>query len=437
MDFESAERYAKDQAERAAEGQIFDAIEENLPSGEEESEWNWEALAKLVNTRWKLNYRDRDLKKVGRENLAEMLMEQAVEAIEKVDLSEGKRFLEEDFGVATAAGWVQYKFGIAIDPQEIRGKEPVAVRELVRAKAVAAYDDKEAQYPVMAGLYHFTTRDASGQKRYDRDALISWARERFHVDLETNDVRNLQRDEVRRVLVEHSRAQQKQADSLVAEVRDRVDRMFEGREPDAIARHLNGELPKAVDWLSGKIRFDVPVENLERLNHDQLRQRLEMAVEDHYRPEIRRMERVLILEILDTAWKDHLLAMDHLRSSVGLRGYAQVDPKVEYKREGMRTFEAMWSSVQERVTDLVFKMEQLDENFISSTWQETAAIHDEIAPQSTIAAQQQEAIEGTEAEKKLEPIRNRDHRVGRNDLCPCGSGKKYKNCCMRNQRGVA
>ena len=56
--------------------------------------------------------------------------------------------------------------------------------------------------------------------------------------------------------------------------------------------------------------------------------------------------------LLDTAWKDHLLVMDHLRNSVGLRGYAQVDPKVEYKREGMRTFEEMWDSVGERVTDL-------------------------------------------------------------------------------------
>ena len=106
-----------------------------------------------------------------------------------------------------------------------------------------------------------------------------------------------------------------------------------------------------------------------------------MAVEDRYRPEMRRMERSLVLQILDTAWKDHLLAMDHLRSSVGLRGYAQVDPKVEYKREGMRTFELMWTSVAERVTDLVFRMEQLDE-FAGSTWVESEAIHEE-APSAT------------------------------------------------------
>ena len=67
------------------------------------------------------------------------------------------------------------------------------------------------------------------------------------------------------------------------------------------------------------------------------------AIDDRYRPEMRRMERMLLLQIVDTAWKDHLLVMDRLRSSVGLVGYAQVDPKVEYKREGMKLFEQMWT----------------------------------------------------------------------------------------------
>ena len=98
------------------------------------------------------------------------------------------------------------------------------------------------------------------------------------------------------------------------------------------------------------------------------------------------MERALVLQLLDTAWKDHLLAMDHLRSSVGLRGYAQVDPKVEYKREGMRTFEQMWSSVGERVTDLIFRMEQLDEGFVGSTWTEAEAIHEDAPSAGEIAA---------------------------------------------------
>ena len=141
-----------------------------------------------------------------------------------------------------------------------------------------------------------------------------------------------------------------------------------------------------------------------------------------------------VLQIVDTAWKDHLLVMDHLRSSVGLKGYAQLDPKVEYKREGMKLFEQMWQSIGERTTDLVFRMEQLDEGFVGSTWVETAAVHEQAANTSEIASQQQAAIEASQGETRAEPIRNRGERVGRNDPCPCNSGKKYKNCCMRKRR---
>jgi preprotein translocase subunit SecA len=154
---------------------------------------------------------------------------------------------------------------------------------------------------------------------------------------------------------------------------------------------------------------------------------------ERFRPEMRRLERTLLLDILDAAWKDHLLVMDHLRSSIGLRGYAQVDPKVEYKREGMKTFETMWDSVGQRVTDLIYRVEQLNESFIGSTWKESEAKHDSAPSTSEIAQQQQAAIDGTQADHKPEPIRIREARVGRNDPCPCNSGKKYKHCCGRGK----
>jgi preprotein translocase subunit SecA len=91
----------------------------------------------------------------------------------------------------------------------------------------------------------------------------------------------------------------------------------------------------------------------------------------------------------------------------------------------------MWTSVGNYVTDLIFKMEQLDEGFVGSTWVESQAIKEEARPASEIERQQQAAIAGTEADRKLEPIRNLEPKVGRNDPCPCGSGKKYKQCCMR------
>src|SRR6185312_13405058 len=135
---------------------------------------------------------------------------------------------------------------------------------------------------------------------------------------------------------------------------------------------------------------EIKSEELARLDRETAQRKVSQVVEDHFRPEMRRMERALLLQILDSAWKEHLLAMDHLRSSVGLRGYAQVDPKVEYKREGMSLFEQMWVSVGNYVTDLIFKMEQLDESFVGSTMVETAAIKEEAGPAvSEIERQQQ------------------------------------------------
>jgi preprotein translocase subunit SecA len=91
----------------------------------------------------------------------------------------------------------------------------------------------------------------------------------------------------------------------------------------------------------------------------------------------------------------------------------------------------MWNSVAERVTDLIFRMEQVDESAAAAHFTEGTAIHDEAPGASEIADQQQAAIDGTQGDKKSEPIRNRDAKVGRNDPCPCGSGKKFKNCHMR------
>ena len=136
------------------------------------------------------------------------------------------------------------------------------------------------------------------------------------------------------------------------------------------------------------------------------------------------------------------MTMDHLRSSVGLRGYAQVDPKVEYKREGMRAFDEMWNGVGDQVTSVIYRMEQqVDDRFLGSVWkrQKQTAVHEQsgntassMAQDSDIQRQQQQAIDNSQVSEKKEPIRRTEAKIGRNDPCPCGSGKKYKKCCGRD-----
>jgi len=450
LDFNAAVQFARNEAERAAETQIFEAIEENLPDGDEQDDWNWEALAKLSNTRWKTNFRDRDLKKAGRDGVGELLGERARDWIDKVDLSEGEKFLTDDFGVRSACGWVHHKFGFVIPLEEAHKLEPEAFKATVRRRAAAAYDEKETEFPVMVGLGHFTRKDASGVNRFDREGLVTWARTRFGVDLELDDLKSKDSHEIRALLIEKSRANQQRAEEVLAELHRRVAELPEDHEPAPVAasefakskltaasRNGSTVLGKAAlaplaAWLretiGGTFGDGGSLDRFAGLSRAELGDRFSMLVEDHFRSEMRRMERLLVLEILDTSWKDHLLAMDHLRSAVGLRGWAQIDPKVEYKREGMRTFEEMWKSIGGRVTDLVYRMEQLDPDFVGSTWKEQQAKHDEARPVTDIAKQQQSAVDGSQTDEKIEPIRNTSPRVGRNDPCPCGSGKKFKNC---------
>jgi preprotein translocase subunit SecA len=434
MDFQAASTYALEQAERKVEGQVLDAIEENLPEEADPREWNWEALAKMANASWHLSLRDRDLKQVGREGVGELLIAKAREALRKVDLGGGAAFLAADFGLKSACAWVRYKFNVALTPEELAELDAAAMKDLVRQRAEAAYYEKEVEYPVMAGLSHFTTRDPAGHKRYDREGLVAWVRQRFEVDLDLEDLKNKQRDEIRAVLVQQSRQYSETGRKLQAEVDSRLAQAFQGETPSAKTLRDafdQGRLQSLSAWAAERMKLDLPPEKMVGLTPEALQNQLTTAVEELYRPEMRRMERELVLQLLDVAWKDHLLTMDHLRSSVGLRGYAQVDPKVEFKREGMRVFTQMWELIGEHVTDLVFRMEQLDEGFVGSTWKETEAIHEDGAAAGGIAQQQREAIEGTQADHKPQPIRNRQQRVGRNDPCPCGSGKKFKNCCMR------
>ncbi len=128
---------------------------------------------------------------------------------------------------------------------------------------------------------------------------------------------------------------------------------------------------------------------------------------------LREIERMVILRVVDQKWMDHLDAMDQLREGIGLRGYGQKDPVVEYKIEGYEMFQNMISAIQEDVVRYIFRV-------------------DVAAPQQQ--QQRRNVVENKyQEEGPKKPIR-REQKVGRNDPCPCGSGKKYKKCCGRDEK---
>jgi preprotein translocase subunit SecA len=437
MGFDEADDYVKDQAQRQAETLVLDQIEENLPDDPEidPKEWNWTAVAKWANARWNLNLNDRELKKIGRDGLADFLIEKAHGAIEKADLSDGKQYLAEDFGRRTVCNWVRHKFGIEMTPGELEGLEAPEAIDLLHGKAGEAYTQREIEFPVAVAMARFLSEQRGGQ-RYDRDALVNWANQRFEADLTPDVLRNRPRNELRDLLLQCSQRFFRNGE-LNNQLEEQLDQAYGGPAEEngeaAAAAATNGRaVQELAQWAEHTLHCNVPADEFAAMDRQAARDRLMIALDHRFRPEMHEMERILVLQLLDTAWKDHLYTMDHLRQGIGLRGYAQIDPKVEYKREGMRIFEDMWDRVADQVTDLVFRMEQADASFVGSLWQISEAVHEEAAPASEIAQQQQAAMEsGGEGPRKVETIRNRGQRVGRNDPCPCGSGKKYKNCCLR------
>ncbi len=148
-------------------------------------------------------------------------------------------------------------------------------------------------------------------------------------------------------------------------------------------------------------------------------------------------ERAVMLQSLDTHWREHLAALDHLRQGIHLRGYAQKNPKQEYKREAFELFGAMLEEIKSEVTRTLMTVQIRSQQQVEAV---AETQHSPINVQYHHAAfeealGEEEQVEGSEMgeevqdrAQKHQPFVRHGEKIGRNDPCPCGSGKKYKQC---------
>jgi preprotein translocase subunit SecA len=172
------------------------------------------------------------------------------------------------------------------------------------------------------------------------------------------------------------------------------------------------------------------------LNRQEIRDTLWAQIEKKYQQKeeaigvdlMRTHERIIMLQIVDTQWKDHLYGMDHLKEGIGLRGYGQRDPLIEYKKESFAMFEAMWDRIEEESVRYLFLLQPMREAPAESRPQARPTkllFNDPAASPSAFA--RRESKGGADAAVKT--VKRATAKVGRNAPCPCGSGKKYKKCC--------
>jgi preprotein translocase subunit SecA len=242
--------------------------------------------------------------------------------------------------------------------------------------------------------------------------------------LEYDDVMNQQRD-----VVYNYRREALKGDSIQPLIEQMIHELAEHIAEDfADEKYLPEDwdlkgLQMAVqDRFAFQIEWDASV--MDGLTREGLQAYIiEEALKRYYEKEqyvgienFRYLERMIMLQTVDSAWKDHLLAMDHLKEGIGLRGYGQRDPLIEYKQEGFMMFQTMVERVKEATVSTLFKIqvfrpEEID-RIKTPKEQEMAFSHGELPAR--------------------QPVKRKGNKVGRNQPCPCGSGKKYKKCCGRS-----
>jgi len=257
--------------------------------------------------------------------------------------------------------------------------------------------------------------------------------------LEYDDVMNKQRE----VIYQHRRAVLGGTN-----LKDDLRNMIDGLVESALNIYCPAEqypeewdMKGLAELMHGQFGFDIAQgkgdggEALRSIGRDALVEDLRAQVRDAYdrreqdlTPELMRfLEKTFMLQVIDHHWKDHLLGMDHLRDGIGLRGYGQKDPLIEYKREGYDLFSGLMERIKSDTLDRLFHVQAVRHEEHPDTTTTAAAPP---PPPPPMISRPQPTLILNRGEEPVAPqtVQHSDDKVGRNDPCPCGSGKKYKKC---------
>jgi len=271
--------------------------------------------------------------------------------------------------------------------------------------------------------------------------------------------------DIRKHLLEYDDVLNKQREVIYARRRELLSRddlkedvleIAESIAEDLVASHADADVAseewdwKALDdavFAQFNFRLGLPEDQREALRVEALQDMLVERVRQSYEqreqqfgpPILRHLEKLIMLQTLDTLWKDHLLSMDHLKEGIGLRGYGQVNPLQAYQKEGYDMFEDMIKRFEADVVEKLMSVQLRTEPAAAGRPRvavEGADVDDSLpAELEAMQRRQRQAVrvthshgEHAEGPQKVETVRRDADKVGRNDPCPCGSGKKYKKC---------
>jgi len=252
--------------------------------------------------------------------------------------------------------------------------------------------------------------------------------------LEYDDVMNKQRE-----VIYSQRREVLESDNIQPIIKDMVDELIEQVMADYVPAKIAAE---DWDWAAIKERvgqafdltLDWPEEERNSMDSITFSEKLRQAVGVAYElqearngtEQTRQLERMVLLQMVDTLWKEHLLHMDHLKEGIGLRGYGQKNPLNEYKRESFHLFSRLVDAIKLHTVANLMRIQLVQEDELARLEEERRQQRErELAESSRSGSKEPSEIEH-------KPFQRAEDKIGRNAPCPCGSGKKYKKCCGVN-----
>jgi preprotein translocase subunit SecA len=451
------ESYIKDQARNEAVTNITATLGEFTGEDtEDRTAWDVKGLQSWAMSRFQVQLSLNQIRSMDAYELEEKLAASAIEQIDKRDASGLVKYLEQYYAENELANWAREKFNIDVKAEEMildsRGgrvtrKSPDEIVELIEGRARAAYARREIEYPVDHTLTFVTGGQevSSIDNPYAADYLRAWVRAKFGVDLPVAHVQGASMRKLREELIGYQQEWmgdgrvEKEVDAimrLAGEDNGRIVTEFNARFPVGLTVKDLEAVPQIDGWgPDGQPQSDGPREHLIR------------SARGFLRKELTDLEQFVLIQIFDQSWKDHLYAMDQLKGGIGLQAFAEKDPRVLYKKEGYAFFQQMLAGVRDKVTDLIFRARVVGQTQARSAYNVTAATHADTGGYGVSENVRQTADQGVpvpaggggemaeasaqaqgEGAKVKTIVRNQP-KVGRNDDCPCGSGKKYKKCC--------
>ncbi len=404
-----AERLIRDEAKGEARNQIAMTVGEYLDPDVDPKQWDIRGLARWGETRFGSKLSQNQLRTMGPEEIQEHLSAAAEEKIDGFDLRPIEPFLSEDCGKVSLIEWARQKFGIDLDFARFKDLSADDTIKTLREVVRQAYRQREAKYPVEWVLERTLLREG-GDTAYAADALAQWVNLKFGLGWTVEQVQGRTVKEIAQQLFDLNRDY-----TVNGKLQAEIER----------AQSANGNL---AEW--GKKRFGPAFDDEAFSAAEDPHAALLSFGSDLLRRELTALERFVLLQIYDQAWKDHMHAVDLLKESIGLRGYAEQDPKIAYKREGFQMFREMMDGIADKVTGIIFKARLTDDAAMQSRYNIGAVRHLDATNLgfSGQVDKDRAAAMKAQGEQKIETIRREQPRVGRNDPCPCGSGKKFKQC---------